>query len=410
MAELTQCRACDSENLYTYLPLGDHPAANAFVREADRDIPDSLYPLDTIACLDCALIQVADPLPPDFYVDYVYVPSGSTTMPVHFSALAKKFRQSLVTEDGQIVMDIGCNDGLLLAACKDEGMAVLGIDPSANIAELARAKGVEVFNEYFTAESAQRVRDEYGPAQVIVTTNTFNHIDNLHGFMDGVAELLADDGTFVIEVPQALTCVTLNEFDTVYHEHLSVLSAASVAALGKPVGLQIVDLEELPIHGGSMRFYLRRGGTPTDAVRAFMDRESEAGLFERQTYTDHAARVQKIRADLMALLDKLQAEGKRIAGYGAPAKGNTLLNYYGIGPDRLEFVADRNELKHGRLTPGMRIPVVSPDRISETQPDYLLMLAWNFRDEIIGQQQAFLEAGGKFIIPIPEVEIVGKED
>jgi SAM-dependent methyltransferase len=409
MADLTECRACDSGNLYTYLRLGDHPAANAFVREANRDTPDSVYPLDTIACLDCGMIQVADPLPPDFFVDYVYVPSGSTTMPVHFSALAKKFRQNLVTEEGQIVMDIGCNDGLLLAACKDEGMAVLGIDPSANIAKLARAKGVEVFNEYFTAESAQRVREQYGPAQVIVTTNTFNHIDNLHGFMDGVAALLADDGMFVIEVPQALTCVTLNEFDTVYHEHLSVLSAASVAALGKPVGLQIVDLEELPIHGGSMRFYLRRGGTPTAAVGAFMQRETDAGLFERQTYTDHAARVQKIRADLMALLDKLKAEGRRIAGYGAPAKGNTLLNYYGIGPDRLEFIADRNELKHGRLTPGMRIPVVSPDRISETQPDYLLMLAWNFRDEIIGQQQAFLEAGGKFIIPIPEVEIVGKE-
>lgn len=409
MTELTECRACESRNLFTYLPLGDHPAANAFVRPADRDTPDDRYPLDTIVCLDCALIQVADLLPPDFFVDYVYVPSGSATMPVHFSALAKKFRKDLVTAAGQIVMDIGCNDGLLLAACKDEGMAVLGIDPAANIAELARAKGVEVFNEYFTAESAQRVRRQHGPAQVIVTTNTFNHIDDLHGFMDGVAALLSDDGAFVIEVPQALTCVTLNEFDTVYHEHLSVFSAASVAELGRRVGLQIVDLEELPIHGGSMRFYLRRGGTPTPEVDAFMARETHAGLFERRTYTDHAERVQRIRADLMALLDELSAAGKRIAGYGAPAKGNTLLNYYGIGPDRLEFIADRNELKHGRLTPGMRIPVVSPDRIAETRPDYLLMLAWNFRDEIIGQQQAFLEGGGKFIVPIPEVEIVGNE-
>ena len=410
MAELTQCRACDSTHIFCYLPLGDHPAANAFVREANRDTADSLYPLDTIACLDCGLIQVADPLPPDFYVDYVYVPSGSTTMPMHFSALARKFRQNLVTGDGQIVMDIGCNDGLLLAACKDAGMAVLGIDPSANIAELARAKGVEVFNEYFTAESALRVRDRYGPAQVIVTTNTFNHIDDLHGFMDGVATLLADEGTFVIEVPQALTCITLNEFDTVYHEHLSVLSAASVAALGKPVGLRIVDLEELPIHGGSMRFYLRRGGTLTPSVADFMAREKDAGLFEKKTYIGHAERVQGIRADLMALLGRLKAEGKRIAGYGAPAKGNTLLNYYGIGPETLDFIADRNALKHGRLTPGSRIPVVSPERIAEDRPDYLLMLAWNFRDEILEQQQDYLATGGRFILPIPAVEIVGQGD
>lgn len=408
MTGLNQCRACDSKDLFCYLPLGDHPAANAFVRAENENKPDSLYPLNTIACLSCGLIQVADPLPPDFYVDYVYVPSGSTTMPLHFSALAKKFRSELVTGAGQIVMDIGCNDGLLLAACKDAGMAVLGIDPSANIAELARAKGVEVFNEYFTAESAARVRDAYGPAQVIVTTNTFNHIDNLHGFMDGVATLLADDGTFVIEVPQALTCVTLNEFDTVYHEHLSVFSAASVAALGKPVGLQIVDLEELPIHGGSMRFYLRRGGTPTPVVAEFMRRESAAKLFDKQTYVDHAARVAGIRTELMALLERLKSEGKSIAGYGAPAKGNTLLNYYGIGPDTLDFIADRNALKHGRLTPGMRIPVVSVDRIAADKPDYLLMLAWNFRDEILAQQQDYLDRGGKFIVPIPQVEIIGK--
>ena len=288
-------------------------------------------------------------------------------------------------------------------------MTVLGIDPSANIAELARAKGVEVFNEYFTAESAQRVRDTYGPAQVIVTTNTFNHIDDLHGFMDGVAALLAPEGTFVIEVPQALTCITLNEFDTVYHEHLSVFSAASVAALGKQVGLQIVDLEELPIHGGSMRFYLRRGGTPKPVVAEFKQREKSAGLFEKQTYLEHAERVGQIKQDLMNLLARLKSEGKSIAGYGAPAKGNTLLNYYGIGPDTLDFIADRNALKHGRLTPGMRIPVVSVDQISAMQPDYLLLLAWNFRDEILDQQQAYLDAGGKFIVPIPAVEIITKD-
>jgi len=407
MAELTKCRACDSDNLYCYLPLGDHPAANAFVRPENVDTPDMVFPLNTIACLSCGLIQVADPLPADFYVDYVYVPSASATMPVHFKDLAHRFRDELITEKEQYVLDIGCNDGLLLAACKDAGLKTLGIDPSANITELARQKGVEVLTEYFVAGFAREVFDTRGPAQVIVTTNTFNHIDNLHGFMDGVSTLLAPNGTFVIEVPQALTCIEMNEFDTVYHEHLSTFTAASIAALGRSVGLEIVDLEPLPIHGGSMRFYLRRSGPAKPVVEQWMERERTARLFEKATYDAHAKRVEKNRQTLMALLSDLKSQGKKVAGYSAPAKGNTLLNYYGIGPDTLDFIADKNTLKQGRLTPGMRIPVVGPEEVAKQKPDYLLMLAWNFRDEILAQHAEYLAAGGKFIVPVPEVEVVG---
>ena len=373
------CRACKSENLYCYLPLGNHPAANAFVSEARKAQPDAVYPLDTLVCLDCALIQVKDQLPPDFYVDYLYVPSGSSTMPKHFTTLAKRFKEELITAPGQRVVDIGCNDALLLAACRDIGLEVLGIDPAANIAALARAKGVEVFNEYFTAESAARVCAQYGPAQVIVTTNTFNHIDDLHGFMRGVDTLLAPEGTFVIEAPQALTCVENNEFDTVYHEHLSVFSVASIAALGRVVGMEIVNIDELPIHGGSMRFYLRRGAPAGKVVSTWLQRERDAGLFERSTYVAHAGRVEEMRIELTTLLRNLKADGKSIAGYGAPAKGNTLLNYFEIGPDTLDFIADRNALKHGRLTPGSRIPITGPEMIAEKRPDYLLVLAWNFQ-------------------------------
>jgi SAM-dependent methyltransferase len=405
---MTTCRACKGHDLFNYLPLGEHPAANAFVRPEDSAAPDAVFPLDTHVCLDCALIQIPDQLPPDFYVDYLYVPSGSTTMPQHFRALAQRFKDTLVAE-GQLVIDIGCNDALLLAACKEIGLQTLGIDPAANIAALARAKGVEVFNEYFTAESAARVAARHGQAQVIVTTNTFNHIDDLHGFMAGVDTLLAPDGTFVIEVPQAVTCIEHNEFDTVYHEHLSVFSVASVAALGRVVGLEIVDIDDLPIHGGSMRLYLRRSGPAQPIVAAWLQREKDAGLFERATYEAHAARVAVIRRDLMALLARLKSEGKRIAGYGAPAKGNTLLNYYGIGPESLDFIADRNGLKHGRLTPGMRIPVVGPERIAEARPDYLLVLAWNFLDEILEQQAGYQAVGGRFITPIPEVRVIGDD-
>ncbi len=403
---MTVCRACKGQNLFCYLPLGDHPAANAFVKPGLADPKSAKYPLNTQVCLDCALIQVADPLPPDFYVDYLYVPSGSSTMPKHFRALAQRFKDKLVSAPGQRVVDIGCNDGLLLSACRDIGLETLGIDPSANIAALARAKGVEVFNEYFTEEAAARVRERYGRAQVIVTTNTFNHIDDLHGFMRGVDALLAADGTFVIEAPQALTCILNNEFDTVYHEHLSVFSVASVAALGRVVDMAIVDIEDLPVHGGSMRFYLQRGRESGDVAEQWLKREREAGLFGREAYLAHAERVETMRTDLLDLLSRLKAEGKSIAGYGAPAKGNTLLNYFKIGPATLDFIADRNALKHGRLTPGTHIPITGPEAITERKPDYLLVLAWNFLDEILEQQSEFARAGGKFIAPIPQVRVI----
>ena len=403
---MTECRACGSRNLFLYLPLGDHPPANAFLRKDQLDRPEARFPLDTHVCLDCALIQVPDKLPPDFFEDYVYIPSASDTMRRHFAALARRFKEQFVSATGQRVVDIGCNDGLLLSACRDVGLSTLGIDPSKNIAEMARAKGIDVFNEYFTAESANRVLAEYGPAQVIVTTNTFNHIDNLRAFTQGVMTLLAPTGTFVIEVPQALTCVEQNEFDTVYHEHLSVFSVKSVEALGSTFGLQVVDIDELPIHGGSMRLYLRREGVQKPVVAEWLKRERDAGLFNRATYVAHATRVARIRDGLIAMLRDLKGRGKRLAGYGAPAKGSTLLNYYGIGPELLDFLADRNPLKHGRFSPGTHIPVVSPDAIEVEAPDYLLILAWNFADEIIEEQSAFRARGGKFILPIPEVRIV----
>jgi SAM-dependent methyltransferase len=392
--------------MFMYLPLGDHPPANAFVRPENLGKPELRYPLDTCACLDCGLIQVPDPLPSDYYVDYVYMPSASTTMPRHFAELAHRFATELVEEKGQLVVDIGSNDGLLLAACLDEGLSVLGVDPSANISEFARGRGVTVFNEYFTSESAVRIKAQYGPAQVIVSTNTFNHIDDLDDFMRGVDTLLSESGTMVIEVPQALTCVLENEFDTVYHEHLSTFSAASIAALGAKIGLNLVDIEELPIHGGSMRLSLRRKGEPTARLTAYLERERKAGLFERATYEAHAARVETMRKDLLALLADLKAQGKMVAGYSAPAKGNTLLNYFGIGPETLAWIADRNILKQGRYTPGMNIPVVAPEQIEKDGAEYLLILAWNFKDEIIEQQAAFRARGGKFIIPIPQVHIV----
>ena len=409
MPLMKRCRACTSTRLYVFHEMGDHPPANAFVKRERLNERQPSYPLDSNVCLDCALVQIPDQLPKDFFSDYVYIPSASDTMHAHFANFAKKLEQRFIGP-GQRVVDIGCNDGLFLKACKDIGLSTLGIEPAVNIAALARAKGIEVVNDYFTPDLATRVAREHGPAQVIVTTNTFNHIDDLHAFMRGVDVLLAADGTMMIEVPQALTFIEHNEFDTVYHEHLSVFSVTSMAALGRFFGMHVVDLDVLPIHGGSMRVHLQRvtaGRQPAPVVKEFLDRERAQGLFEAETYDRFRERVETIRSDLMRMLRELKQQGKKLAGYGAPAKGNTLLNYYGIGPDILDYLADRNTLKQGLYSPGKKIPVVSPDRILETMPDYLLILAWNFGDEIMAQQAEYRRRGGRFILPIPEPRIVG---
>ena len=409
MPQPLQCRACKKNNTYMFLPLGDHPPANAFLTRAQLGVAEATFPLDTVACLDCGLILVKDQLPADFFTEYLYVPSGSETMKRHFADFAKEIAERWIAEPGDRVVDIGCNDGLLLKACADRGIATLGIEPAANIAEIARGHGLDIFNEYFTAESAGRIREGWGPAKVIVTTNTFNHIDDLHGFMTGVCTLLADDGTFIIEVPEAIKYVEMTEFDTVYHEHLSTFTVKSLSDLFDFFGLRIQHIEPLPIHGGSMRVSARREAyapTAGTVAKEWIERERKAGMFERHTYDGVAQRTHEIRRNLLELLSTLKAKGKRLAGYGAPAKGNTLLNYCGIGPDTLAFLADRNELKHGRYSPGMHIPIVPPEQIAKESPDYLLILAWNFADEIMQQQERFRSGGGQFIVPIPEPRIV----
>jgi hypothetical protein len=411
MPEMDVCRACKSTNLYMFLPLGDHPPANAFLTPAQAAKgPQPVFPLDVTACLNCGVVIVPDMLPPDFFQDYHYVPSASATMHAHFANFAKLVKERHAGGSGKLVVDIGCNDGLFLKACADLGVDTLGVEPAANIAAMARAKGLEIVNEYFGADNAHAIKAKYGPATVITTTNTFNHIDDLHAFMRGVDVLLDEGGTFIVEVPQALELVEKNEFDTVYHEHMSTFSVTSLAKLYRFFGMRIVQVDVLPIHGGSMRVSAQRrpeSAAEVPEVQRWLDLERDHGLFKSETYDALAARVHRIRTELLDLLHGLKAQGKRLAGYGAPAKGNTLLNYYGIGPDLLEYLADRNHLKQGKLSPGMLIPVVPAERVLETQPDYLLILAWNFGDEIMQQQAEYQRRGGKFILPIPTPQVIG---
>jgi SAM-dependent methyltransferase len=409
MGHMEQCRACKSDRLLLFLELGLHPPANRFLAADELGEEEPLFPLNAHVCLDCALIQVPDFIPPDFFRHYLYVPSASETMQEHFHELARTLAARFPATQTARVVDIGSNDGLFLAACLEAGVRPLGIEPARNLTEIARARGVEVVNEYFSPAMAARVKDEYGAAAVITTTNTFNHIDDLHGFVEGVRVLLAPEGVFVIEVPHAGDLVEKNEFDTIYHEHLSEFSVKSLADLLAFFDMEIFDIERLVIHGGSMRVYAQARGGPharTPEVEAWLEREREARLFDPATYAAFAERVAEIRSGLLALCSELKASGHKLAGYGAPAKGNTLLNYYDIGPETLDFLVDRNPLKQGLYSPGKKIPVVPAERIAEERPDYLLILAWNFADEIMRQQEEFRRAGGKFILPIPEPRVV----
>jgi SAM-dependent methyltransferase len=409
MALMTQCRACKSRRMHMFLPLGDHPPANAFVRAEQLDRAEPKFALDTHACLDCGLIQVPDVIPPDFFRDYVYVPSASDTMHDHFAEFAAVVRKDLAPGADDLVVDVGSNDGLFLWKLQGLGGRGLGIDPAENLAKIANSRGVEVVTEYFTPERAAKVRDQYGRARVITTTNTFNHIDDLHAFMSGVAALLDRDGTLIVEVPHAGDLLEKNEFDTVYHEHVSEFSVKSMVDLFAFFDFDVVDVTRLPIHGGSMRVFGRHRSVARRAagVEEWLAGERRLRMFEAATYDDFAQRVHRIKTGLLEMLARLKAEGRTLAGYGAPAKGNTLLNFYGIGPDTLKWLADRNPLKHGLFSPGMHIPVVPAERVLEEQPDYLLILAWNFGDEIMRQQEEYRRRGGKFILPIPEPAIVG---
>ena len=406
MTLLTECRTCKAANPPMFLAMGDHPPANSFVRPDDTARVHPTYPLETQACLECGLIQVADQVPEGFFENYVYVPSGATLMHEHFAGLATVLAEKA---NGGLIVDIGCNDGLLLSACNERGCPTIGVDPAANLAEIAKTRGVEVDVGYFTAEWSEALFDRHGPAKAIVTTNTFNHIGDLHDFMGGVKRWLAPQGTFVIEVPWAKELLERNEFDTIYHEHVSEFSLLSIVKLCAAFDFVVTDVHRLAVHGGSIRVFIRHAeaaGQLQPIVGEMLAEERHAGMQSVETYHAFAERISAVRDQLHVMLADLKAKGMKVAGYGAPAKGNTLLNYFQIGPEFLDFLVDRNPLKQGLLSPGMMIPVRGVEAIAEDHPDVLLVLAWNFYDEIRQQQQAFVDGGGRFLVPLPEPTIL----
>jgi len=406
---MTTCLVCHSEAVDAFLDLNETALANKFLRPEEAGKGETAYPLRVGFCRDCNHVQLMERVPPQaMFDDYLYTSSMSDTLVAHLQGLAATVSTRFDLSADDLVVDVGCNDGTLLKGFQTHGATTLGVEPAANLAAMSRDAGVEIVNDYFGAKTAQNVLDTHGPAQAITLTNVFPHLPFLDDFMAGVKTLLADDGVLVLEAHYLQDLLAHRAFDTVYHEHVSYWALRPMIRLFERYDMEVIDVARLPIHHGQIRVFAQRKGIakPAPAVAALVEEEIAAGLNRFETFAQFGDGVLDLKRDLWNLLDDLAADGQKIAAYGAPAKGSTLLSFFGIGPDTVPYIADKSPLKQGRVTPGTHIPVVSPARIQEDKPDYMLLLAWNFADEIMAQQADYRAAGGRFIIPVPEVRVV----
>lgn len=407
----TTCRLCGSANPALAFSLAPTPPANAFVSAADAAATQERFPLDVFFCRDCTHVQLLDVVDPRLLFEhYVYVSGTSPSFVRHFDEYSDFVAKLTGLPRGALVVDIGSNDGTLLRAFESRhGARVLGIDPARNLAEAATKAGIETLPEFFTAELAETLARERGKASVITANNVFAHVDDLGGVVDGVRSLLAPDGVFVFEVSYLLDVVGDILFDTIYHEHLAYHAVRPLIPFFERHGMELIEAVRVPTHGGSLRGIAQLRGGPRSrgaSVAAALALEQQAGLDQLATYQALAARINALGQELGALLKDLKGQGKSIAGFGAPAKATTLMYHFGIGPQLVDFIVDDSPLKQGLFTPGMHIPVLSAQAIAERKPDYLVILAWNFAKPIIEKNAAFRERGGRFIVPVPKVEVV----
>jgi C-methyltransferase C-terminal domain/Putative zinc binding domain/Methyltransferase domain len=406
--QATTCRLCGSTRLRSFLDLGATPPCELFLASEALERPEITYPLHVRVCESCLLAQLPPLITPEeTFTEYAYFSSFSTSWVEH----ARRFVDEAVERLGPqpFVVEVASNDGYLLQHVVERGIRCLGIEPSVNVGEAARQKGVPTLTAFLTPETGAHVRAEHGPADLVALNNVYAHIPDVVGFTEGLRALVADDGWVSIEVQHLLTLVQRTQFDTIYHEHFqyyTVLTAQRALASG---GLALVDVELLDTHGGSIRLWARPSevaAEPTQAVHDVLAAEEAAGLHTAEGHDGFAAAVSRVRDDLVAFLIEARRAGKTVVGYGAPGKGNTLLNYCGIRPDLLAYTVDRNPYKHGRFTPGTRIPVLPPERIAEDRPDYVLVLPWNLRAELTQQLRYVREWGGRLVFPIPSLEVI----
>lgn len=402
----TTCRICGGRDLVRILDLGVMPLANAFLREAEIRKPEPKFPLVVYFCNTCSLLQLLDVVNPKIlFGEYDYITSASKPLADHFVKTANDLVSKFSIEKDDLVLEIGGNDGVLLSAIKDK-CRVLNVEPAKNIAELSRNRGIDTITSFFDAEVAKDILKKYGFAKLVVANNVMAHIDDIKDVFSGIKALIGEGGVFVFEVHWVGNLINEGGFDQIYHEHLCYHSLHDLKYLAEDLGLKVFDIQTIPIHGESMRVFMSKNIPVKGSVKEFLAREDAMGLTRKETFIKFADKVRSGKKNLQNMLKELKDSGKTIVGYGAPAKGNTLLNYYGVTPNLVSFLTDTTPIKQGMYAPGTRIPVLHPDVTKEKLPDYFLLLAWNYADAILEKEASARKRGVKFIIPVPEPRIV----
>jgi SAM-dependent methyltransferase len=408
------CRLCGGALKRTFVDLGMSPLCESFLAPEQLDAMEPFFPLHALVCGTCFLVQLKEYVSPEhIFREYAYFSSYSTSWVAHAKAYCAMITTRLGLGPDSLVVELASNDGYLLQHFLPLGVPVLGIEPAANVAKVAIDQGIPTRVDFFGVGLAEALVAEGKRADLIVGNNVLAQVPDLNDFMSGIARLLKPEGVITLEFPHLERLMAGNQFDTIYHEHFSYFSLITIERLARRHGLKLIDVEELPTHGGSLRVYCAHAESarPTSTrVAALLAREHRRGFADLATYASFAEQVKRTKRRLLSLLIEAKDVGKTVCGYGAPGKGNTLLNYCGIGTDFLEFTVDRNPYKHGRFTPGMHIPIRPVDAIDAAKPDYVLILPWNLKDEIIQQMRHVAVWGGRFIVPIPEPAIIDPKE
>jgi SAM-dependent methyltransferase len=410
MSPLYRCRLCGAQLTRTFVDLGMSPLCESYVAEERLDEAEVFYPLRVRLCDECLLVQLPAYVPgEDIFSDYAYFSSYSDSWVAHAKRYAEAMIGRLGLTSDSLVTEVASNDGYLLQHFQAEGIPVLGIEPAANVAEVARSRHIPTEVQFLGADTGREIAQRHGQADLVAANNVFAHVPDIRGFAAGLRALVKDSGTVTLEFPHLLRLIQRRQYDTIYHEHFSYLSLLTSSRVLATAGLRVVDVDNLSTHGGSLRVYAcpeESSGEPTGHVKAVLSEEESFGLHTVAGHEDFASAVLKIKSDLLNFLLTAASEGRPVAGYGAPGKGNTLLNHCGIRSDLLSYTVDRSPLKQGKFLPGTHIPIYAPERLAETKPDYILVLPWNLRDEISRQLSYVGSWGGKLVFPIPELDIV----
>jgi SAM-dependent methyltransferase len=405
------CLGCAAVLGDPFLDLGSQPFANALLRPEDAGRPEPRVPLAVAYCARCHLVQLTQTAPPEaLFGEYLYFSSYSDTFLAHARAMAEALVARFGLGPRSRVLEIASNDGYLLKFVQAHGVPVLGVEPARNVAAVARAHGVPTLARFFGPDVVAEIARDFGRADVVVGNNVLAHVPDVNTFLGAVATVLAPAGVAVFEFPYLGDLLERTAFDTIYHEHVFYYSLAAVSGLAARAGLEVFDVERQAIHGGSLRVFTRRagGGAPASAVARLSAEEAAGGLTSAARYGGFSRDVQRLREDLVSLLRRLRGQGRRLAAYGAPAKGTVLLNACGIGTDLLDFTVDRSPHKQGRLVPGVRLPIRAPEDLLKEMPDFTLLLPWNLAEEIVAQQAAYVRKGGAFIVPVPTPRVIGR--